>query len=313
MSENITIAKLANGWHTLPKINNAVLLIGYGNTGRTTLAELVKKYKFNNPSPGLTFDSSKYNLENVIAAKSIKLQTTAPVLYENNPQEKKEMKILDVPSYFLAPEIKKWTALEQKLTVNYTFDKGEKVGFLLFVEEKNTRANVATWKKTLLSFLEVFNGDFSEDLLNSVAMVITKAPSDIKEDTMAKRLKNMQATIEKEKSFNVEIINKLVQAIINNNRLFIFKKVTGEGTEGEEIIDLANRLEGLSNYTINKKHLKEWSWNAEEEKAIAEYLSLAEQCIEYLIRATIEIISLNAFTQENISDKKRQRPEKLSN
>ena len=57
-----TINKLVNGWTILDKIPKSVVLIGYSHTGRTTLAELIKKYYFKNPSNGLTYEGGKYNL-----------------------------------------------------------------------------------------------------------------------------------------------------------------------------------------------------------------------------------------------------------
>jgi len=61
------------------------MLIGYCHTGRTTLAELIKKYYYNNPTPGLTYDNGKYILDNVISVKTIKLQTVVPVVYGSSP------------------------------------------------------------------------------------------------------------------------------------------------------------------------------------------------------------------------------------
>jgi len=46
----------------------------------------------------------------VISAKSLKIQTTIPVVYEANNDNKEDVKILDVPSFCLAPDTKKWTA-----------------------------------------------------------------------------------------------------------------------------------------------------------------------------------------------------------
>jgi hypothetical protein len=76
---------------------------------------------------------------------------------------------------------------------------------MLFIEEKNTRTNITSWKKTLFSFLEMFKENPIE-LMDSVSWVVTKCSNDITEETMAKRLKQMQSNIEKEKLFNLEII-----------------------------------------------------------------------------------------------------------
>lgn len=35
-------------------------------------------------------------------------------------------------------------------------NKTTKAGFLLFVDEKNTKTNAMSWKKAILSFLELF-------------------------------------------------------------------------------------------------------------------------------------------------------------
>jgi hypothetical protein len=61
MSE-VAFNRLINGWSILDKIPRAVLLLGYSNTGRTTLAELIKKYYYKNCTAGLTYEGGKYNL-----------------------------------------------------------------------------------------------------------------------------------------------------------------------------------------------------------------------------------------------------------
>lgn len=68
------------------------------------------------------------------------------------------------------------------------------MGFVLFIDEKSTRTNITSWKKTLQSFLELFS-EYSNELLDSVAMIVTKAPPDTKDDTMVKRLRNMYTTL----------------------------------------------------------------------------------------------------------------------
>lgn len=108
---DVSVNKLINGWSILDKIPKSVLLIGYSNIGRTTLAELIKKYYYKNPTPGLTYEGGKYNLENVIAAKSIKIQTTVPAVYEANNGNKEDVKILDIPSFCLSPDNKRWSGL----------------------------------------------------------------------------------------------------------------------------------------------------------------------------------------------------------
>ena len=66
------------------------------------------------------------------------------------------MKLLDIPSFALPPDSKKWSLLEQKITIEYMMSKSQKVGFLLFVDEKNTKSNAMGWKKAVFSFLELF-------------------------------------------------------------------------------------------------------------------------------------------------------------
>ena len=56
------VNKIINSWHNIEKLNHTILLLGYGHTGRTTFAELVKKYKYNNPSQDLLFEIGKYTL-----------------------------------------------------------------------------------------------------------------------------------------------------------------------------------------------------------------------------------------------------------
>jgi hypothetical protein len=59
---DVSLDRLINGWSILDKIPTAVLLIGYSNTGRSTLAELIKKYYYKNGTAGLTYEEGKYNL-----------------------------------------------------------------------------------------------------------------------------------------------------------------------------------------------------------------------------------------------------------
>lgn len=78
-------------------------------------------------------------------------------------------------------------------------ERSSKVGFLIFIEEKSTRTNIIPWKKALLNFLDLFRLECLTDdlLLNSIGMAITKAPPEIKEETMVARLKQMKQTLEK--------------------------------------------------------------------------------------------------------------------
>jgi septin family protein len=103
--DKITVAKTVNAWKTLGNLNQSVLLIGPSHTGRTTFAELVKKYLYDSPNAALLFDGAKSNyiLEGVISSKSIKVQTAYPVLYEKSRKDKEELKLVDVPCFIYAP------------------------------------------------------------------------------------------------------------------------------------------------------------------------------------------------------------------
>ena len=129
MSDSLT--KTVNAWNALPKHNRIVFLVGFSNTGRTTFAELTKRFQFGIINPALSFEKDKYQLENVISAKSIKIQTNLPVPYPSNGPDK--ILLVDVPCFCLTPELKKWTVFDQKITTNLMMHTGEKVGFLLFV------------------------------------------------------------------------------------------------------------------------------------------------------------------------------------
>lgn len=65
--------------------------------------------------------------------------------------------------------------------MDFMVAKNTTVGFLFFIEEKNTRTNILPWKKALQNFLDLFKAEsFSDDLLSSFGMIITKAPADTK-------------------------------------------------------------------------------------------------------------------------------------
>lgn len=46
--------------------------------------------------------------------------------------------------------------MDQKITIENLANKIGKVGFLLFINESATRTNVSPWKKSLISFLDLF-------------------------------------------------------------------------------------------------------------------------------------------------------------
>ena len=92
-------------------------------------------------------------MEGVISSKTIKVQTTLPNAYlSQNPGE---MALIDVPCFCMPPD-KKWSVLEYKITVNMMMNCAKKVGFVFFVDEKNTRTNVTSWKKTFYGWVELF-------------------------------------------------------------------------------------------------------------------------------------------------------------
>jgi septin family protein len=112
MDDKATVGKTINSWHSLSITRQAILLIGPSHTGRTTLAELIRKHVYGNPHPNLAYDNNgKYNLEGVISNKTIKVQTIYPALYEQSHKDKDELKIIDVPSFVYPPENKKWGPL----------------------------------------------------------------------------------------------------------------------------------------------------------------------------------------------------------
>ncbi len=86
--------------------------------------------------------------------------------------------------------------MDQKITVENLASKMGKVGFLLFINESATRANSGPWKKSLISFLDLFKVEsFRGELLDSVAMIFTKGADNITSETMAKRLQLFRGTL----------------------------------------------------------------------------------------------------------------------
>lgn len=90
--------------------------------------------------------------------------------------------------------------MDQKITIENLAIKMGKVGFLLFINEGATKNNVLPWKKSLISFLDLFKVEsLRDELLDSVAMIFTKAstkPTDnITNETMAKRLQLFRGTL----------------------------------------------------------------------------------------------------------------------
>lgn len=103
----------------------------------------------------------------------------------------------------------------------------KKASFLFFIEQKNTRTNVNPWKKVFYGWLDVFK-DFTEEHINSMAWVITKCPADVTEESMSKRLNFLKDAIKNEKLADPILVDKIFDAIINNNRFYISRKGTGK-------------------------------------------------------------------------------------
>ena len=81
--------------------------------------------------------------------------------------------------------------------------------------------------------MDVFK-ELSDEHINSMAWVITKCPSDIAEDSVAKRLRVLQTALKDEKQVDSALIDKIFDSIINNNRFYISHKGTGnEKAEAE--------------------------------------------------------------------------------
>jgi uncharacterized short protein YbdD (DUF466 family) len=310
MEDKVTVSRIVNSWNCLDRGEQSIMLIGPSHTGRTTFAELLRKYCYGEPSPALAYDNGKYNLEGVISSKSIKIQTAYPVLYEKSRKDKQELRLVDVPSFVYPPENKKWGPLEQKLTTDLLMGKSSCVGFLIFIEEKSTRTNIIPWKKALLGFLDLFRPEgLTDDLLNSIGMAITKAPPEIKEETMLARLKQMKATLEKEKYPLIGAIDRLFKNIIERNRIIIFKKVTGDEVEREGIISNWNQLEKMANYNINREHIKEQPWQPDGEKAVQEYFGTVDSALRQLATTARELLLLPDFSPDRIRQAKKKNPE----
>jgi hypothetical protein len=49
------LSKTVNAWDTIPNSDKMVMLLGYNYTGRSTFAELIKKYQFGVKNESLIF------------------------------------------------------------------------------------------------------------------------------------------------------------------------------------------------------------------------------------------------------------------
>lgn len=56
------LSKTVNAWDTIPPAHKMLMLIGYSYTGRSTFAELIKKYQFREDEGKLIFEKDKYIL-----------------------------------------------------------------------------------------------------------------------------------------------------------------------------------------------------------------------------------------------------------
>lgn len=108
--------------------------------------------------------------------------------------------------------------------------RSQVVGFLIFIDEKSTRTNIIPWKKAILNFLELFRPESLADdnLLDSIGIAITRVPPEIKDEIMVARLKQLQTTFVKEKHPLLGSLDRIIKNIIDNNRIIIFKKVSGD-------------------------------------------------------------------------------------
>lgn len=208
--------------------------------------------------------------------------------------------------------MKKWTVLEQRLALNFMAAKNTTVGFLFFIEEKNTKSNILPWKKALQNVLDLFKAEsFNDDLLSSFGMIITKAPADMKEETIVNRLKSMKAHLEKDKGANLALIDKLFKYIIEENHFFIFKKTTNDESERDGILANWGQLEKLANYRINREDFKEIPWG-EGEKVLSEYMQGVDVALKYLTTTLKKLCELEDFSKDKIRAAKQDRPEMLS-
>lgn len=82
MAEQPLLNRLVNSWDMISQNKEILYLVGASHLGRTTFAELINKYVHKHDIPDLRFEKDKYIRDNVIAAKAIKIQTNAPVVYK---------------------------------------------------------------------------------------------------------------------------------------------------------------------------------------------------------------------------------------
>jgi hypothetical protein len=250
-------------------------------------------------------------MEGVISNKSIKIQTIYPSLYEKSHTDKDELKIIDVPSYLYPPDNKKWSLHEHKLTLDLMVSRLQVAGFVLFIEEKATRANtnIAPWKKAFLNFIELFRPESLADerLLDSIGMAITKAPPETKEEIMIARVKQLQAMLVRDKHPSMAALDLIFKNIIEKNRIIVFKKVSGDEAERENIVGIMGQLEKMANYTVVREHIKEQPWQPEGEKAVGEYFANAvDPVFRSLAAVSRGLLTLPDFSPANLTNAKEQ-------
>lgn len=95
--------------------------------------------------------------------------------------------------------------------------------------------------------------------------MFTKTPQEITEAIMLNRMKQVHITI---KAYNPPLIDKMFKSIIDNNRILLFKKVTADKAEEQEIIDNWSKILKFGTYLFNKEHIKEISWTKEGEASL---------------------------------------------
>lgn len=124
---------------------------------------------------------------------------------------------------------------------------------------------------------------------------------------MVARLKQMQATLVKEKHPLTAAVEKIIKNIIDNNRIVIFKKVSDDNTEKEGIATAMAQLQKIANFKLDKNHLKEQTWPADAEKNILEYfVNVVEPALKSLAAVTKELLMLPDFSQDNLRKAKQK-------
>ena len=120
-------------------------------------------------------------------------------------------------------------------------------------------------------------------------------------------MKQMQATLLKEKHPLTAAVEKIIKNIIYNNRIVIFKKVSDDNTEKEGIATAMAQLHQIANFKLDKNHLKEQTWPADAEKNILEYfVNVVEPALKSLAAVTKELLMLPDLSLDNLRKAKQK-------